>query len=97
MPFLALHRKTTGATFASTGLYTGAMAFATNPTLCPLCQQANQCAMAAGLPAQDCWCMRTPIAAEALARIPDAQRGQACVCARCGQNLPLSPTDNAPA
>ncbi|WP_312567197.1 cysteine-rich CWC family protein [Comamonas sp.] len=68
------------------------MTSALNPLACPLCGQANQCAVAAGLPAQSCWCMQQRIAPEVLERIPAAQRRQACVCPACGQSQPLSPT-----
>ncbi|MEG1101240.1 MAG: cysteine-rich CWC family protein [Comamonas sp.] len=61
-----------------------------NISVCPLCGQTNQCAVAAGLPAEDCWCMQTRIAPQVLERIPAAQRRQSCVCPACGQGL--SPT-----
>lgn len=72
-----------------TAIYTPAMSSEINPGTCPLCGQANQCAIVAGLPPASCWCMQAVIAAEALARIPTEQRGQACVCPSCGQ---VSPT-----
>ena len=56
-------------------------------TRCPLCGEANRCAIErereTGEPQGPCWCMRTPIAAEALARIPAEARGLACICAHC--------------
>ncbi|RQO80923.1 cysteine-rich CWC family protein [Acidovorax sp. FJL06] len=55
-----------------------------SPSCCPLCGRANQCAMAAGRPPESCWCMTTPITPAALAAVPEAQRGQVCVCAACG-------------
>ncbi|RYF31143.1 MAG: hypothetical protein EOO23_03440 [Comamonadaceae bacterium] len=51
---------------------------------CPLCGQPNQCAVAAGLPAQSCWCMARVIAPEALAAVPAEQRGRVCICPACG-------------
>jgi hypothetical protein len=30
-----------------------------------------------------CWCTQASFSADLLARIPDAQRNQACICARC--------------
>ncbi|WP_103045818.1 cysteine-rich CWC family protein [Comamonas faecalis] len=54
-------------------------------TLCPLCHQPNACAMAAAGAAQHCWCMDAPISRAALARVPHAQRGLACICPRCAQ------------
>ncbi|MDO4593674.1 MAG: cysteine-rich CWC family protein [Comamonadaceae bacterium] len=56
-----------------------------NPLRCPLCGQDNQCAVAAGLPAESCWCMQTRIAPQALERLPEAQRAKACICPACGQ------------
>ncbi|WP_184708716.1 cysteine-rich CWC family protein [Comamonas odontotermitis] len=52
---------------------------------CPLCGQHNQCAVAQGLPAEQCWCMAAQISPEALQRIPAAERGQRCICPACGQ------------
>ncbi|WP_461465864.1 cysteine-rich CWC family protein [Melaminivora sp.] len=76
-----------------------------HPEHCPLCQQPNACAMAAGLPAQHCWCMTAPVAREALQRIAPQQRGQACICPHCArptiiggpdhplkENMPCPPT-----
>ncbi|AVP56459.1 cysteine-rich CWC family protein [Pulveribacter suum] len=65
------------------------------PTCCPLCGQTNTCAMAAGLPAGDCWCMDAHISPAALQRVPDALRGQACLCARCAAGEPLPPAGGA--
>ncbi|HEY4664057.1 MAG TPA: cysteine-rich CWC family protein, partial [Comamonas sp.] len=48
------------------------------------------CAVAAGLPAETCWCMQSRIAPQALEKIPTESRGKACICAHCGQ---VSPTD----
>ncbi|MBV8619703.1 MAG: cysteine-rich CWC family protein [Curvibacter sp.] len=54
--------------------------------ICPLCGESNGCAMSrAGADPADCWCMRTPVAPEALARIPAAQRGRQCLCPHCAQ------------
>lgn len=61
-----------------------------NPLHCPLCGQTNQCAVAAGLPPEHCWCMQARIAPEVLERIAPEQRRLACVCPTCGQDL--SPT-----
>lgn len=60
---------------------------AVNPTVCPLCSQANQCAMelekATGQPQGPCWCTQVDFSAALLSRIPAQARGQACVCAAC--------------
>ncbi|QIL82152.1 cysteine-rich CWC family protein [Diaphorobacter sp. HDW4A] len=52
---------------------------------CPLCGQANQCAIVAGLPPESCWCMNEPVSNEALERIPQEQRGKACICPACAR------------
>lgn len=60
-----------------------------NPRLCPLCGQANQCAMeverASGVQQPPCWCAQTVFTAELLARIPEPARGTACLCAACAR------------
>jgi hypothetical protein len=53
-------------------------------SLCPLCGQDNQCAIAAGRPPQDCWCMQKVIDAQMLQTIPTDQRGKVCICPACG-------------
>ncbi|MFM6992679.1 MAG: cysteine-rich CWC family protein [Rhodoferax sp.] len=54
---------------------------------CPLCGQANACAMesakASGLPAAACWCVGASFAPALLARVPEALRNRACVCSAC--------------
>ncbi|MBX9832893.1 MAG: cysteine-rich CWC family protein [Burkholderiaceae bacterium] len=66
-------------------------------SVCPLCGQANQCAIAAGQPAESCWCMEPgSIAPGALAALTPEQRGKTCICPACGSRggpppLPLAP------
>jgi hypothetical protein len=56
---------------------------------CPLCGGDNACAMAAPTGgAGECWCSAARIAPEALARIPEAERGRRCICARCAGAAP---------
>ena len=55
---------------------------------CPLCGQPNQCAIAAGQPAQSCWCMQRTIPAAALAALPADRRGTVCICPACGAPAP---------
>jgi len=60
------------------------MAEPVDPARCPLCGGPNGCALAGGAAgAQPCWCASVPFPAEVLARVPEAARGAACVCARC--------------
>jgi len=68
-------------------------------TRCPLCGESNECGMAAGK--STCWCFTTSIPPEILERIPEAERGSACVCAKCAasqtakQTLdPATPSSN---
>ena len=65
-------------------------------THCPLCGQSNGCAVAAGLPAQQCWCMRESVSREALARLPAEARGRACICPLCAREEPAAPQAPAP-
>ncbi|PTT39429.1 hypothetical protein DBR23_11165 [Acidovorax sp. HMWF018] len=58
------------------------------PSACPLCGQPNQCAIAAGLPAESCWCMTQTIDPAALAALPQEARGKVCICAACGAPAP---------
>ena len=60
---------------------------------CPLCGQNNRCAVAQGLPAEQCWCMTASLDRSALDRIPPAERGLRCICPACGQ----ATVDGAPA
>lgn len=50
---------------------------------CPLCNGENACAMAAGQPPQSCWCQQLVIAPEALAALPEAEKGRRCICKSC--------------
>ncbi|MBC7699364.1 cysteine-rich CWC family protein [Aquabacterium sp.] len=53
-------------------------------TDCPLCGGPNACAMAAGGAADSpCWCRSAVFSADVLAQLPEAQRGQVCICGRC--------------
>jgi hypothetical protein len=59
---------------------------------CPLCGGDNACVPArCGSFDSPCWCAGIAIAPEVLARIPAAQRGQACLCARCAQASSAAP------
>ena len=56
---------------------------------CPLCGEANRCAMEVeretGQKQPPCWCMAAAytFSPELLATVPQDQRGLACICARC--------------
>jgi hypothetical protein len=63
------------------------------PTRCPLCGQANQCAMegerVTGIAQPPCWCTQANFSQELLEQLPADARGQACICAACAQSLSL--------
>ncbi|MFV8816704.1 cysteine-rich CWC family protein [Haliea sp. E17] len=50
---------------------------------CPLCAAANRCAIAAGEPAESCWCFSSPVSREALGRLPGEERMARCICPDC--------------
>ncbi|MSP98474.1 MAG: hypothetical protein EXR29_14905 [Betaproteobacteria bacterium] len=57
------------------------------PNLCPLCGGDNRCAMELS-PSRspnigECWCKSADFGNALLARVPEAARGKACICARC--------------
>lgn len=62
---------------------------AADASRCPLCGQANLCAMeaerASGLPQGTCWCTQVDFTAELLGNVPDEAAGLACVCAACAK------------
>ncbi len=52
--------------------------------ICPLCGGANDCAAASsGSVDTPCWCRASGFSAQLIARVPEAQRGLACICQRC--------------
>jgi len=61
------------------------------PSLCPLCHEANACAMewakATGQAAPRCWCVDAVFTPALMAQIPEHAKGMSCVCARCAQRL----------
>lgn len=61
---------------------------AVDPSRCPLCGEANACAMVEG--GTTCWCFELAIASDVLAQVPSEAQGVACVCRRCasGQKPP---------
>ncbi|HEX2201657.1 MAG TPA: cysteine-rich CWC family protein [Longimicrobium sp.] len=60
-----------------------------DPARCPLCGEANGCAMAGASPSGGaCWCASVTIAGDVLQRIPEEARRKACVCARCAEGAP---------
>lgn len=60
---------------------------AVDPTRCPLCGGDNRCAMEiereTGEVQPPCWCVSTSFPPGLLDSLPEAARGQACLCMRC--------------
>ena len=61
-----------------------------DPARCPVCGEANGCAMAADPDASHCWCFDATISTETLELVPAEARGTVCVCARCASAPPPS-------
>ncbi|MCB1695735.1 MAG: cysteine-rich CWC family protein [Halioglobus sp.] len=53
---------------------------------CPRCGGNNACALAAGLPAETCWCATATISSAALAALPADALGRRCLCPACGHS-----------
>jgi len=52
--------------------------------VCPLCGGANQCAPAkSGSLETPCWCRDVKFDPALLARVPESQRNESCICPRC--------------
>ena len=58
-------------------------------SICPLCGQGNECAMAKG--SAGCWCERLSIPAEVLERVPEPAKRKVCVCLRCAEGASAPP------
>lgn len=54
-----------------------------NTSICPLCGEPNQCAMAADLNAKSCWCEAVEFPEGLLALIPEKAIRKSCVCKKC--------------
>jgi hypothetical protein len=67
---------------------------APDPSRCPLCGQPNRCAMQAPRAETQahtpCWCTTVKFEPALLAQIPNAARGQACICHACATIRKLS-------
>jgi len=60
---------------------------AIDATICPLCGNANRCAMEleriTGQEQPPCWCLKVSFSDSVLKSIPDAAVGVACLCPAC--------------
>jgi len=54
-----------------------------DPSVCPLCGELNNCAMAADPDAKTCWCEEVEFPEELLAQIPEDAVRKTCVCEKC--------------
>lgn len=57
------------------------------PLVCPVCKQANQCAVSVGKPIEDCWCLVQSTTAAVSKETLSNLEGKACVCQSCYQKL----------
>jgi Cysteine-rich CWC len=68
-----------------------------NQSLCPLCGNANQCAMEiekeTGIKQAACWCVGMDFSADLLAQVPVFAQGQACICAACAAKSTVGGSD----
>lgn len=71
------------------------MTAAPDPSRCPLCGGDNACGAVQGT--RNCWCFAAAIPAAALARVPEAARNAACLCARCAAGAEAATSDSDPA
>ncbi len=53
------------------------------PTRCPLCGDANRCAVAQGQTPRTCWCMSAQVPPALLEQLPREAVGRSCICATC--------------
>ncbi|WP_079253787.1 cysteine-rich CWC family protein [Endozoicomonas arenosclerae] len=61
-----------------------------NPKLCPLCQKQNLCAISAGKPAEQCWCMeelKVPVSDTPRVLLPIPETATACYCQSCLEQI----------
>jgi len=62
---------------------------------CPLCGEANGCALAAGSAAR-CWCSDASFTAAVRARAASAGDAMRCICARCAASAAADDEAAAP-
>lgn len=64
-------------------------------TRCPLCGQANRCAIEiereTGVEQAPCWCLAASFTDALRARVPAEARGLACICAHCAAAAATAP------
>jgi hypothetical protein len=64
-----------------------------DPSRCPVCGQANRCAMEkqkeTGVAQGPCWCTSVAFAASLLESLPAPAKDRACICAACADQFHL--------
>ncbi len=58
-------------------------------TICPLCQQQNQCGIAAE---HACWCTKVKVPSELTQQVPASLKNNVCICQACIEKFNI---DNA--
>lgn len=56
-------------------------------TICPICGEPNNCAIANGLNPEECWCMKVNFPKEIFDKIPKDKKNKACVCKKCLEKI----------
>ncbi|MBO9596646.1 MAG: cysteine-rich CWC family protein [Cohnella sp.] len=54
---------------------------------CPICGEDSGCAMEAGKPIGECWCVKRSFPPETITLVPEALRERACICEACLDRL----------
>lgn len=68
------------------------MSFASSAGSCPLCGEANHCAVASAASGEPpCWCAQASFTAESLASVPLGAQGKVCICQRCATGAVSKP------
>jgi hypothetical protein len=68
------------------------MSFMSSAGSCPLCGEANHCAMVSAVNAEPpCWCTQASFTEELLASFPRGARGKVCICQRCATGAASKP------
>lgn len=52
-------------------------------SICPLCGQANNCAMELGKEPSSCWCMDIKMPEGILDMVSDEDKNKGCICKNC--------------
>lgn len=60
-------------------------------TICPFCQQANQCAVNTISETNPCWCQVKDVPAALIALLPENSKNKQCICFTCIESYQTNP------